>query len=164
MKRILTIFFATAVINCLTAQTLDTGILGLVTDPSGAVIAGASVTVTNAATGVRRLVTTAADGKYEIRYLVPGEYTVEVNSKGFRPARASNLAIQINQQARLDFSMQVGEVAEAVEVNATSPLLQTENATLGEVVGSERIVNLPLNGRSFTPTGSSYPRRARCRS
>ena len=115
MKLILTLFFCAAVVNCLNAQTLDTGILGLVTDPSGAVIAGAAVTVTNTATGVRRLAATAPDGKYEIRYLVPGQYTVEITSAGFRPARASNLSIQINQQVRLDFSMQVGEVAEAVE-------------------------------------------------
>ena len=157
MKLILALFFGVVAFNLLNAQTLDTGILGLITDPSGAVIAGASVTVTNTGTGVRRVAATAPDGKYEIRYLVPGQYTVEVTSPGFRPARASNLSIQINQQARLDFSMQVGEVAEAVEVNATSPLLQTENATLGEVVGSERIVNLPLNGRTFTQLAALTP-------
>ena len=157
MKLILTLLFGAATFNFLTAQTLDTGILGLITDPSGAVVAGASVTVTNTGTGVRRVTVSASDGQYEMRYLVPGQYTVEVTSPGFRPARASNLGIQINQQARLDFSMQVGEVAEVVEVNATSSLLQTENATLGEVVGSERIVNLPLNGRSFTQLAALTP-------
>ena len=157
MKRILALFLGVTAFTFLNAQTLDTGILGLITDPSGAVIAGASVTVTNTGTGIKRLAATAPDGKYEIRYLVPGQYTVDVVSPGFRPARASNLSIQINQQARLDFSMQVGEVAEVVEVNATSSLLQTENATLGEVVGSERIVNLPLNGRSFTQLAALTP-------
>src|SRR6476660_5742861 len=156
MKLILALLLGVAAVNLVTAQTLDTGILGLITDPSGAVIAGASVTVTNTGTGVRRVAPTAPDGKYDIRSLVPGQYTIEVTSLGFRPARASNLSIQINQQARLDFSMQVGEVAEAVEVNSTSPL-QTENATLGEVVGSERIVNLPLNGRSFTQLAALTP-------
>ena len=93
MRRILTLFFGAAVFPFLNAQTLDTGILGLVTDPSGAVIAGAAVAVANTATGVRRLAATASDGKYEIRYLVPGQYTVEVTSAGFRPARAQIISL-----------------------------------------------------------------------
>lgn len=157
MTRSLLLLFAAAAFLLLSAQSIDTGILGLITDPSGAVVAGANVTITNTGTGVKRPVTSASDGKYEIRYLVPGEYTVEVTAPGFRPARASAIAIQINQQARIDFSLQVGEVAEAVEVKATSPLLQTENATLGEVVGGERIVNLPLNGRTFTQLAALTP-------
>lgn len=157
MKRTLTLCVGTAAVCVLFAQTIDTGVLGIVSDPTGAVIPGASVTVTNIATGVKRPVTSAADGKYEVRYLVPGRYSVEVTAAGFRPARVSDLTIQINQQARVDISMQVGEVAEAVEVNAASPLLQTENATLGEVVGGERIVNLPLNGRTFTQLAALTP-------
>ncbi|MCC6586507.1 MAG: TonB-dependent receptor [Bryobacterales bacterium] len=157
MQRIPLIPFFLLTAAILSSQTIDTGVLGLVTDPTGAVIANASITVTNTATGVRRPATTGADGKYEIRYLVPGDYMVEVSAPGFRPARASNLTIQLNQQARIDVSMQVGEVAEAVEVNATTPLLQTENATLGEVVGGERIVNLPLNGRNFTQLAALTP-------
>jgi hypothetical protein len=133
----------------LAAQTLDTGILGNVTDPTGAAIAAGVVTISSPATGVRRTVNTSADGKYEVRYLVPGEYTVEVAAPGFRTERHTNVVIQINQQARIDFSMQLGEVQQTVEINAAAPLLQTENATLGGVVATERIVNLPLNGRSF---------------
>src|SRR5262249_17374779 len=93
----------------LCGQTLDTGILGTVTDPTGAVVAGVEVSITQTATGVRRATTTAADGKYEVRYLVPGEYSVEAHAQGFRAARASSVVVQINQQARLDFSLQVGE-------------------------------------------------------
>ena len=115
-------------------QTLDTGILGTITDPSGGVVAGVEVNITQTATGVRRTTQTAADGKYEVRYLVPGEYSVEARAQGFRAARASSVSIQINQQARLDFSLQVGEVQETVEVTSTAPLLNTENATLGEVI------------------------------
>ncbi len=125
------------------------GILGVVTDPDGAVIAGAAVTINNPATGVTRTVNTAADGKYEVRYLVPGQYTVEARASGFRPQRTNNVTIQLNQQARIDFAMQIGEVQQTVEISSSAPLLQTENATLGEVVSTERIVNLPLNGRSF---------------
>lgn len=139
------------------AQTLDTGILGVVTDPSGAVVANASVSITQAATGVKRTTQTAADGKYEVRYLVPGEYSIEVQAQGFRTVRASNIIVQINQQARLDFSLQVGEVQQTLEVTAAAPLLNTETATLGEVVARERIVNLPLNGRTFTQLAALTP-------
>jgi len=157
MARIPLILAVYAALSLLPAQTIDTSVLGVVTDPSGAVIAGASVSVTNNATGVKRPATTGADGQYEMRYLAPGEYTVEVTAAGFRTARASNVVIQLNQQARIDFSMKVGEVTEAVEVTAATPLLQTENATLGEVVGGERIVNLPLNGRNFTQLAALTP-------
>jgi outer membrane receptor protein involved in Fe transport len=150
-------FFIAAGALCLTAQTLDTGILGTITDPTRAVVAGATVNITQTATGVRRTTQTAADGKYEVRYLVPGEYSIEVRAQGFRAARASSVVVQINQQARLDFSLQVGEVQETVEVTAAAPLLNTETATLGEVVARERIVNLPLNGRTFTQLAALTP-------
>ena len=130
------------------AQTLDTGILGAVTDPATAVVAGASITITNKATGLARTIKTTAEGLYEARYLVPGEYTVEAQAAGFRTERAG-VVLEINHQARVNFVMQIGDVQQTVEITAAAPLLQTENATLGEVVGSERIVNLPLNGRSF---------------
>lgn len=133
----------------LRGQTLDTGILGTVTDPTAAVVAGATVTIVQPATGFTRTVTTLADGKYEVRYLTPGEYTVEVKAAGFRTERQRNIILQIGQQARIDFTLQVGEVSESIEVAATGLLLQTESAVLGEVVATERIVNLPLNGRNF---------------
>jgi len=133
----------------LQAQTLDTGILGIVNDPSGAVITAATVTVTQAATGVVKTVVTDASGRYEFRYLVPGEYVVEAKASGFRTERQSGIVIQIGQLARIDFALQVGDVVETVSVSTSASLLQTENATLGEVVGGERIVNLPLNGRNF---------------
>ncbi|MDQ6664969.1 MAG: TonB-dependent receptor, partial [Acidobacteriota bacterium] len=114
-----------------------------------AVIAGATVTINSPATGLARTVKTSQDGKYEVRYLVPGQYSVEAQASGFRTERTNSVTIQLNQQARIDFAMQLGEVQQTVEITSSSPLLQTENATLGEVISTERIVNLPLNGRSF---------------
>ncbi|HEU0119269.1 MAG TPA: TonB-dependent receptor [Bryobacteraceae bacterium] len=143
--------------SALLSQTLDTGILGTVTDPTGAAIATAAVTITQAGTGIRRALQTSADGKYDARYLVPGEYTVEVQATGFRAAVARNLTLQINQQARLDVTLQIGDVRQSVEVSAETQLLQTENGTLGEVVGRERIVNLPINGRTFTQLATLTP-------
>ncbi len=136
-------------LSALHAQTLDTGILGEIRDPSGAAIAAATVTILQPTIGLSRTITTDSGGHYEVRYLVPGDYTVEAKAAGFRTERQTGIVIQIGQQARIDFAMQVGDVVETVEVSSVSPLLQTENSTLGEVVGPERIVNLPLNGRNF---------------
>ena len=157
IHRLLAISIAAVCVFPATAQTLDTGILGTVSDPAGATIAGATVTIGSPATGFSRVVKTAADGKYEVRYLVPGEYTVEVQAVGFRTERRPRVVIQINQQARLDFTMQIGEVQQTIEIAGSTPLLQTENATLGEVVATERIVNLPLNGRSFVQLSALTP-------
>jgi hypothetical protein len=131
------------------AQTIDTGILGEVRDPTGAALAAATVTITQPATGLSKTVTADSGGHYEVRYLIPGSYAVEVKAPGFRTERQTGIVIQIGQQARIDFALQVGDVVETVEVSSVAPLLQTENSTLGEVVGPERIVNLPLNGRNF---------------
>src|SRR5690349_20150111 len=114
-------------VSRLSAQTLDTGILGLVNDPSGAVISAATVTVTQAATGVTKTVATDTTGRYEFRYLLPGEYVVEAKAAGFRTERQSGIVIQIGQLARIDFSMQVGDVVETVNVSTSASLLQTEN-------------------------------------
>ncbi|HYZ87590.1 MAG TPA: TonB-dependent receptor, partial [Bryobacteraceae bacterium] len=86
-----------------------------------------------------------------------GEYTVEVQAPGFRRERRTGILIQIGQQARVDVTLAVGDVQQTVEVTSAAPLLQTENATLGGVVSQERIVNLPLNGRSFTQLAALTP-------
>src|SRR5712692_1339833 len=145
------------VAGALWAQTLDTGILGTVADPTGAVVSSATITITQPATGLTKTITTDSSGHYEVRYLVPGEYMVEVKAEGFRSERRTGIVIQINQQARIDFTLQVGNVVETVEVSATAPLLSTENSTLGAVVAGERIVNLPLNGRNFAQLAAVTP-------
>jgi len=133
----------------LAAQTGDTGILGTVTDPSGAAIADATVTLTQPSSGLSRTAKTAADGGYEFRYLVPGEYSIDVAATGFSEDHRTGVTIDIGQLARVDFGLQVGGVKQVVSVTGAPPLLETQNAALGEVVGSERTVNLPLNGRKF---------------
>lgn len=138
-------------------QTIDTGILGTVKDPPGAAIAGAMVTITQPATGTTRTVTTGPSGTYEVRYLQPGDYTVEVTMGGFKTERRTGIVLQISQLARIDVTMQLGEVKETVEVSSVAPVLQTENAVLGEVVARERIVNLPLNGRNFLQLSTLTP-------
>jgi outer membrane receptor protein involved in Fe transport len=141
----------------LSAQSIDTGVLGTVVDPAGGAVTLAAVTITNRQTGVARKTVTDSAGSFDVRYLIPGEYVVETQAPGFRAERRTGIQIQLGQQARLEFKLQVGEVQQTVEVNAAAPLLQTENATLGEVIGTERITNLPLNGRSFTQLAALTP-------
>ena len=131
------------------AQTVDTAILGSITDSAGGAIANATVTVVQPATGLSHTVTSGGNGGYEVRYLVPGEYVVEVKAPGFSAQRHGGISLQLSQQAKIDFTLQVGGVQQIVDVKSAAPLLQTENAVLGGVVGPERIENLPLNGRKF---------------
>ena len=102
-RKILILVSASAVL--VLAQTLDTAILGVVTDPSGAVVPGASVTITQPATGRTNMATTSSGGTYEVRYLFPGEYTVEASATGFGTERRTGVVLQTGQQARLDFSL-----------------------------------------------------------
>ena len=131
------------------AQSADTAILGTVTESSCAVVPGAKITIQQPATGFVRTVLTGNEGLYEFRYLRPGEYTVEAGHPGFRTERRTGMVIEVNQQARIDFNLQVGDVVETVEVNSAAPLLETESAVVGDVVSGERIVNLPMNNRNF---------------
>src|SRR5450631_4412193 len=109
MHKLLKMLMLAGWVMPLFAQTLDTGILGAVTDPAAAVVAGANITITNKATGLARTIKTTADGLYEARYLVPGEYTVEAQAAGFSTAR-TGVVLEINHQARVNFAMQIGDV------------------------------------------------------
>lgn len=138
------------------AQSVDTGVLGIVTDSSGGVIPGADVTVTNQATGVAAHVVSGADGAYEVRYLTPGEYIVQVSLSGFRTERR-RFELRVGQMIRVDIPLEVGDLAEAVEVVATGQLLETQSGVTGSVVTERTIQNLPLADRNFTALGNLTP-------
>jgi hypothetical protein len=121
------------------------------------VVGQAGVTIRQRETGFARTVMTNSEGAYELRYLLPGEYSVEVRASGFRTERRNGVLLQIGQQARINFVVQVGAIDERIEVTAEAPLIATENAALGEVVSRERIVNLPLNGRRFLDLAALTP-------
>lgn len=135
------------------AQSVDTGVLGTVQDASGGMIPGASVTVTNRATAVAQHVVSGPTGDYEVRYLVPGDYIVEVGLSGFRTERRT-FTLRVGQMIRVDVALQVGDVAEAVEVIAAGQLLETQSGVTGNVVTAETLANLPLSGRNFTSLGN----------
>src|ERR1700730_1090736 len=124
-------------------------ITGLITDSSGGVLVGAAVTVTNPQTSFNRTENTNGAGLYSFPSLLPGLYNVRVAMPGFQSVIRSGVELQVEQVARLDFQLQVGAVAETVEVTTGAPLLNTEDDTLGTVIETQRIVDLPLNGRNF---------------
>ena len=132
----------------LPAQTLGT-ITGEVRDSSGAAVAGAAITVRNTATNGIRNATTNEDGAYTIPALVPGMYEVKSERSGFKLATRTGIELQVQQTARVDFALEVGQVSEVVEVTSALPLLTTEDATVGTVIEQKRITDLPLNGRNF---------------
>ena len=134
----------------LSAQ-VDTGtILGTVTDATGAVIPGAKVTIRNEGTAFTQATTTSSSGTYVFTPLRIGMYTVEAEKEGFKRQRRAGLELNIQQQLVADFAMTVGEVTSEVEVTAAAPILQTESGSVGQVVGSQTVNDLPLNGRNYT--------------
>jgi hypothetical protein len=131
------------------AQTVTGTILGLVADPSGAVVPGAAVTATNQSTGFTRTVNTDPEGNYRITFLPLGTYRVEARSAGFERMLRDAIDVQADQRVRVDFALAVGEASQTVEVKAGTPLVETSDATVGDVIDSRRIVELPLNKRNF---------------
>jgi hypothetical protein len=132
-------------------------ITGLVHDQSGAALPAAQVTVTNVATNALRTQPTNDDGLYAFPALPPGTYNVRVEKQGFKAAARNGIELQVQQSARVDFDLQVGQVNESVEVSASAQMLSTENATVGTVIGNKPIVELPLNGRNYLQLVSLSP-------
>src|SRR5689334_11807292 len=124
-------------------------ITGEVADSSGALIPGAAVTVTNEGTNVSRQGTTNSSGIYSFPSLIPGTYRVRVETSGFQAEERSGVTLQVQQVARIDFRMVVGQVSETLTIAATAEMLTTENATVGTVIENKTIVEMPLNGRNF---------------
>jgi len=124
-------------------------ILGSVTDQSGGVIAGATVSVTDVQRGVTRTLTTDQAGEYLAPDLVPGTYTVRVVATGFKTVERTGLLLQVRQDIRVDLTLQPGEQAQTVTVTEEAPQIETTNATLGGTLSNETINDLPLNGRNY---------------
>jgi hypothetical protein len=128
----------------------DTGtILGKITDASGAVIPGAAVELTNVRTNQSSRTTTNELGDYVFTFVRIGNYSIRVEHQGFRTAVFPNLILNVQQTMRVDISMQVGGVAEVLEIMAESPLLESVTSSSGQVVRNKEIVDLPLNGRDY---------------
>ncbi len=131
------------------AQVTTGSILGTIHDSTGAVVPNATVTITDTAKGTVSTKQTDASGDYNVSFLIPGTYTVSVEMTGFKRSVSSNVVLDIDQKARVDFDLQAGGATETVQVNTAPPLLRLDSSELGEVVGKQQVQNLPLNGRNF---------------
>src|SRR5271166_1276366 len=122
---------------------------GTVSDKAGAVISGANVKVTSQQTGLTREVKTDDSGHYIVPLLPVSFYTIHVDASGFGPAEQRDVRLQVDEQRELDFSLQPASVNTSVEVNATEVAVETSTPSLGQVITSEEVSELPLNGRNF---------------
>jgi hypothetical protein len=132
-------------------------ISGVVTDTSGAVLSGASVTATSLSTGAARVTTANDQGFFTIPSLKPGEYMLTVATKGFADFVVPHVVVEVGQTARVDVAMKIGAVSENVEVQAGSVTVDTSQTTVGGVVNLKQINELPLNGRNYLELAQLQP-------
>lgn len=132
------------------AQLYSGSVTGVVTDPSGATVPGAKVTLVDQNKGYTFTATTDSSGRYLVRSVPPGSYKIRVEAKGFQAEQETGVTMDVSQNISIDFAMKVGGASEVVEVNAESVHLQTEDATTGQVVNRRFVNDLPLVDRNFT--------------
>lgn len=133
----------------LMAQAVSGTILGSVQDTTGAAIAGAPVTISSSETGVARTVITNTNGEYDVPSLPPGTYNATTEVKGFKKVSVSGIRLNVDQKARVDLKLEVGEITESIQVQGSAPLVQSDSSELGVTVNESQIKELPLNGRDF---------------
>jgi hypothetical protein len=131
------------------AQVEQGRFVGLIQDPQGATVAGASVKVTNVGTGIEQGATTDSSGNFVITPVQAGVYSFTVAAKGFETMTISNIEVQVGQVVREEMKLHIGAANVTVEVTTTQPLLSTDTATVGQVISNEQLSDLPLNGRGF---------------
>lgn len=131
------------------SQVNTASLTGLITDPSGAVVAGASVTARNRATNVTSSSSTDNSGYYVFASLPVGAYDLSVESQGFKKAIRGDITLQVGQKARIDFLLEVGEVTQSVAVEGPAPLLTTQEASTGTVIENRLVTDLPLSLRNW---------------
>ena len=134
----------------LRAQVDAGSILGTVSDASGGAVRGATVTLTNEGTNASLATTTTADGTYKFSPVRIGSYKLTATLQGFQTITQRGVTVNVGQDVVVDFSLKPGSVSETVEVQSSIPVLETQDASVGQVVDSRSVDNLPLNGRNFT--------------
>src|SRR5688572_29517562 len=139
------------------AQTPSGEISGTVADTSGSVMPGVRVTLTNAATNAIRLTQTNESGLYVFPAVPPGTYSLKVELEGFSTAEQTNINVQVGSANRFPFTMAIGQLTDVVSVVADTPVIQTQNASIGTVIENRSIVELPLNGRNYLQLASLIP-------
>ena len=146
---LLAVFAALSLVPSLQAQSASGTILGKVRDGSGASVSGATVTIINQQTGFRREIPTDSSGDFEAPYVPLGGYMVSVKSTGFKTVERRGLTLEVDQKARHDFTLEVGQVNETVNVSAAPALVKADSSEMGEVIQQKSVQDLPLNGRNY---------------
>ena len=155
-KRFLGLQFAAVLILALWVPSLmaqssgTSGLTGVIKDPSGATIPNVTVTLTSNATAQVRTAATGADGSYRFVLLPPGDYKVKFGASGFKTAEVESITLNVTETPSLDRTLDVGAQSEEVTVSATAEVLQTQTSTLGTVVGSKAVTDMPLASRNYT--------------
>src|SRR6202008_3758608 len=141
----------------LSQTTISTGsIQGTITDPSGAVVSNAKISITNKATAQAISTSSTSSGTYTSGALVPGDYTVRVEASGFKSLTAT-VSVQVGVTSSGNFKLEVGQTGQVVEVQANTLQVDTEQATVQGVLSTEQIENLPINGRNFLDLAQLEP-------
>src|SRR5215472_47663 len=136
-------------------------LLGTVTDATGAVVPGAAVSVTSQGTGAARATKTDDTGHYVVPLLPIGTYSISVSSQGLKTVEQKDIVLQVDENRELDFSLPAAAVQQTVEVSATAVAVNTSNASLGQVITSQEVAQLPLNGRNFVQLATLTPGAAK---
>ncbi len=150
LVRILPVLLAIFALTPTVSAQAVASITGTVMDPAGAVVPNAKVTATDVATSVSRTTVTSGSGVYSLNNLSVGTYVLTIEATGFKSANSEQLTLDVNQRREVDFHLTLNESKTQVEVQATPPLLNTTNGTLGGLVTGEQVATLPLNGRDIT--------------
>jgi len=146
----LLVFLALGSCPTLFGQLENGAILGTVTDQSGAVIPNVKVTLTNEGTALTLATLTGTGGTYVFTPIKIGTYTVAAEFQGFEREIRPHITVNVQQQVVVDFTLRPGSLTQSVEVTAAPPLLQTQNPSVGQVIGGRDVNDLPLNGRNYT--------------
>src|ERR1700677_2699719 len=147
---LLSLLFANSAAPLMAQSAGTSGLTGTVTDPSGAAIPSVTVTLTSNDTNQARNATTGSDGQYKFTLLPPGSYKVRFSASGFKTAEIGAVNLNVTESPALDRTLEVGAQSEQVTVEASAETLQTSSSTLGTVVGSTEVTELPLANRNFT--------------
>ncbi|MGA9769086.1 MAG: carboxypeptidase-like regulatory domain-containing protein, partial [Blastocatellia bacterium] len=164
-----TLFFVNSLALLLTilalstqAQTNKATIVGTVTDPGGALVAGASVTVINTGTNAERKVTTNDEGTFVVPLLDIGTYKVTASASGFKDAARDNIVLQIGDRLPIDIQLsQASGTSETVEITASAPIIERESSDRSGTITGREVTELPLSGRNFTLLATLMPGVAR---
>ncbi len=151
VSKFFTLVFFLALLATTSAEASITGsISGVVSDSSGAVISGATVTATNTQTGIQATLKTDSKGFYNFPALQIGSYTVEVQQAGFKTANRTDMVVDANSALRADFTLQVGQSVEQITITAEAVHVETESTQMGDVISGKTMTAVPLNGRAYT--------------